>query len=293
MKRTGYSNREVAHLWAHQAQAAAEGSHFYFEGDTIYSYGPHFPIARIVTVNGVQRVLFTTDSYSVTTAGHKSIAYSACCHLPVIEVHNVMADNDRQHLDNLAIMHKRRVVLEGKAKRARTRRDAYIGDIARLEANAARYMHMFLPDRLSEGTESIEQRLAAAEAQLAEAEEARRARLEAEQAKRARKERRRFRAGEINYASGPVMLRQLEGGEILTSQGARVSLNAGKRLYRLACECKRGRTEAGYGFGEGPAIGPYRLDSIDKYGNVKIGCHNIKFRVMHELAKELGIAQSF
>jgi len=75
---------EIAHLWAHQAQDAARNpqGNFYFTGDTIYSYGSHFPIAKIVTVpkghnKGKQAVLFTNKGYSKTTAKHVKAVYSA------------------------------------------------------------------------------------------------------------------------------------------------------------------------------------------------------------------------
>lgn len=64
----------VAHLWAHQAQDSARiggRGNFYFEGDTIYSYGSHFPIARHVETKRGRAVLFTTRDYSVTTSGHQ------------------------------------------------------------------------------------------------------------------------------------------------------------------------------------------------------------------------------
>lgn len=64
----------VAHLWAHQSQEHARTGrdNFYFRGDTIYSYGPHFPIARFVpTAKGKpQCYLLTTATYSNTTSGH-------------------------------------------------------------------------------------------------------------------------------------------------------------------------------------------------------------------------------
>ena len=47
------------------------GNNFYFDGDTIYSYGSHFPIARHVETKRGRAVLFTTRDYSVTTSGHK------------------------------------------------------------------------------------------------------------------------------------------------------------------------------------------------------------------------------
>lgn len=61
------------------AQAFAQGregrsGHLYTEGDTIYSYGPHFPIARIV---GDKKVIFTKRGYSMTTSHHKNLVRRA------------------------------------------------------------------------------------------------------------------------------------------------------------------------------------------------------------------------
>ena len=70
-----YDTGEIPHLWAHQTQADARNpqGNLYFEGDTIYSYGAHFPIARHVTnKRGRKAVLLTTRTYSSMTAGHVS-----------------------------------------------------------------------------------------------------------------------------------------------------------------------------------------------------------------------------
>lgn len=75
-----FETEQVAHLWMHQAQADARNAlgNFYFEGDTIYSYGRHFPIARHVAgVNGRRAILFTTSSYSKTTSRQIGIVRSA------------------------------------------------------------------------------------------------------------------------------------------------------------------------------------------------------------------------
>jgi hypothetical protein len=73
-KRQKIVRKDVVHCWAHQTQSEARTpgrAHLYFRGDTIFSYGPHFPIARHVkTADGKPAVLFTTDTYSVTTARH-------------------------------------------------------------------------------------------------------------------------------------------------------------------------------------------------------------------------------
>lgn len=65
---------EVCHFWANRKQASGKSGSMFFENDTIYSYGHHFPIARHVNAD---TILFTTRDYSTTTAGHKSGARRA------------------------------------------------------------------------------------------------------------------------------------------------------------------------------------------------------------------------
>lgn len=69
------STSEVAHIWAHQLQDEARhsGGNFYFHGNTIYSYGFHFPCGTIVTnLDGEQAYILNSDSYSNTTAKHQA-----------------------------------------------------------------------------------------------------------------------------------------------------------------------------------------------------------------------------
>ena len=61
------NNTQVAHLWASGSKASGKGSNFFFEGDIIYSYGMHFPIARRVTEGFY---LITERGYSNSTSKH-------------------------------------------------------------------------------------------------------------------------------------------------------------------------------------------------------------------------------
>jgi hypothetical protein len=64
---------DIAHLWAHELQSEAKNPsrNFYFEGDTIYSYGAHFPCGKIIrNANGAKAYILNTDTYSSTTAKH-------------------------------------------------------------------------------------------------------------------------------------------------------------------------------------------------------------------------------
>jgi len=66
-----YPTNEIPHLSAHKTQSNARNArgNFYFDGDTIYSYGEHFAIARHVTNKSGKKnaVLITTRKYSNTT----------------------------------------------------------------------------------------------------------------------------------------------------------------------------------------------------------------------------------
>jgi hypothetical protein len=91
-KKTVFSTGEIPHLWAHKVQDSARNpqGNLYFDGDTIYSYGSHFAIARHVQNKcGKSAVLFTTRSFSNTTSGHISAVKSAIpSNIPVFNVYD-------------------------------------------------------------------------------------------------------------------------------------------------------------------------------------------------------------
>lgn len=72
--RTVFTSRaDVAHLWAHQLQNEARHSsgNYFFEGDTIYSYGHHYPCGTIIkNRRGQQAYVLNTSKSSNTTCRH-------------------------------------------------------------------------------------------------------------------------------------------------------------------------------------------------------------------------------
>lgn len=84
------TNQEVADAWAMGCRA--ESNHMFTDGETIYSYGYHFPIAK--KVNG--HVLFNHTRYSVTTSKHQSHVRRAMRYSNVIPCRAISAnDNER------------------------------------------------------------------------------------------------------------------------------------------------------------------------------------------------------
>ena len=51
-----------------------EGSNMFIDGQTVFSYGYHFPIARLV---GAHYAIFNSNGYSNSTAKHKNHVLSA------------------------------------------------------------------------------------------------------------------------------------------------------------------------------------------------------------------------
>lgn len=86
MKTVFTDTNKIAHLWAYQEQEHARNvGNYYFNGRTIYSYGSHFPIATISSVDN-NVVFFTRCNYSNTTSKHKSVTYQAINHKNIIYV---------------------------------------------------------------------------------------------------------------------------------------------------------------------------------------------------------------
>lgn len=52
------NNSMVAHLWANEMKEFANGSNFYFEDESIYSYGSHFEVGRIVQEQAWRKGIF-------------------------------------------------------------------------------------------------------------------------------------------------------------------------------------------------------------------------------------------
>jgi hypothetical protein len=57
--------------------------HMFIDGDTIYSYGEHFPIARRIAHN---LYYFTMSSYSSTTRKHKALIFHALTNVGAVIV---------------------------------------------------------------------------------------------------------------------------------------------------------------------------------------------------------------
>lgn len=73
------NNSMIAHLWAHEKRESAYGSNFFFRGTSIYSFGSHYEVGRIVrNKRGEVAYLLNNTKYPGTyTERHKALASQA------------------------------------------------------------------------------------------------------------------------------------------------------------------------------------------------------------------------
>lgn len=299
--RTVFSNDMVAHLWANQSQHEARNanSSIWFEGDTIYSYGRHFPIARWITNNEGERLcLFNDKSYSVTTAKHIGRVHRALGYRNVTYVDDPTGSFD----GNLAEANRKLTGLKGKAERAKTRKGDYLFEALKTMEGFnhwADFIGIERPFDCSDVTlalwkaeeDDAERRAREAERRI----EQRRLAEEAEKERRAQQQENleRWIKGENVSLSmlpynGPISVRA-KGDTLETSWGAECPLKDAVAIFRLAMACRA----AGKAYRPELEIaaGAFRLDWINSQGDIRVGCHLIHYEEAERLAGELGLTE--
>jgi hypothetical protein len=292
-----YPSDMVAHLWAHQSQdSARNGSNFYFNGDTIYSYGSHFPIARHVETKRGRVVLFTTRTHSVTTAGHKWTVLGACKHLTVFHVQHVCDTNRKEQFNEYR---QRYLALARKYSRARSNKPSILGNLRNLVDEANRFAVFFgLRSKLSMPTD-----LSAMEVECRAIEQREKARKLREEARKQREwETRKAEAiSKLDeWANGGAIDRFVFGGydlpirlrikndELQTSRGASVPLAHAVKAFRIIKRL-HDKGQAYERNGHTIHLGHFALDSVDKQSNVTAGCHNVTWKEIERVAIIAGV----
>ena len=302
--KTVFPLKEIPHLWAHQTQKSARSSGngtLYFEGDTIYSYGSHFPIARHITNKaGDKAILFTTRTYSSTTAKHLSYVRRA---IPgtvrVFHVPEVMDAQLASHHQQNILDYKKRIeqlILGYQRGRRFARHNYEQAEVIREEAIAycAFYKQRAkdlptIPPMDMVRIAAIEEKVEAKEQVQREEQERRRIEREADEVRTWPEKMEAWRRGEYVYfgysRSLPTLLR-IKDNEIETSLGVRFPLHHAA----LALKVIRKVRETGESWktnGHTIHLGHYTLDRIEADGTVHAGCHVVSFEEIERIAPEV------
>lgn len=299
--RTIVRSHEVPHLWAHKAQPSAYNStrNFYFEGDTIYSYGRHFPIARHVTNKRKQAgILFTTDHYGITTSGHVgSVRHAIPPGVPLIYMPKVPYSGPKQYIaamglrDFAARIAKQQLECFGPTGRFRPREHAALDTLI---GRANRFAEFFLSRKrwaMPENTDAIRDtivRHAAAEARSRKRAIAAAAKRQAERNAALAGNLEAWRKGEnVGYwdlplPRDPVALR-VRNDVVETSLGANVPIDHARLGLRFVRKCRDTHTPYQRN-GHTLHLGHYAIDAIDELGNLTAGCHSIAIEEIERIA---------
>lgn len=288
MARKVFNNNEIPHLWAHQTQDEARNSQgsLYFRGDTIYSYRDSYPIGRLVKNDrGEEAVLIQRDNYSQTTATHISGVRQATSHMRQFEVTNLRTwQNGIDHEKNLEDFSARYKDALSKVVRARTHRDWALDRLNRVVDQANGYAEFFgLPNRWEVPRDfgDIKAELQRETARQAAAERQRQAELRKAKAE----EIQNWLTGKSHYfphAINETMLRVI-GDNVETSKGASVPAEHALRLLEFIERLKASGKSYEHN-GHTIHVGHYRVDSINANGDLKAGCHHIKYSEIERFA---------
>lgn len=310
MRKVFSSHQEVAHVWASRSQDEGRASSMFFYGDTIYSYGRHFPIAKFETItqpDGSPKtvVLFTTRGYSVSTSKHINYTRRAIpSYTPVVYVHN--PEDTLQN--NLEYLHAQ--VTELLIAYAQTNHHGRKQKLARIinqHVESARAVCDAVYLAYPEWTDLPEDMTQAAKQEAEVRAERYRKAAEArakEQAQRARKAKAYLKDwindltmktsgfGAPDLYSQPIRLRvhpetpEYES-EIETSHGARVPTAHAVKLWPVLRKWKETRQSYAHA-NHSISLGHYTVQKFDGKELV-VGCHHIPWSELRRIAEQLGL----
>lgn len=288
-----YPTDRIAHLWYHShasvGNARNAGDNFYFSGDTIYSYGSHFPIARRLDCGAV---LYTSRTYSATTSKHLSLVRRAIpdsCEVFVVE-NPLLSPSSLWAEFSARVDSARKALKLAKGERATVKAYDSLVDAISLANNFAIYFkrreRFKLPknwEELSRLSENYSQRM-----ELRRLEREKKSNAKYEQLRREREalsalnnaeKMEAWRAGRISNHylpwDMPTMLR-IVGETVETSRGAEIPLSHAVR----ACKALLPLLRAGLPYERQAHIstvhvGHFSIDSLSSDGELKAGCHRI------------------
>lgn len=276
----------VAHAWMNKTQSDARnaGGNFYFEGDTIYSYGRHFEIAKHVTNdNGDTAVLLTNRRYSNTTAKQVHIVNMAIWG-KIINVPDVANTKDQNFTAWLSD-----VLFDAKCLLKAKKPEIYLSKIAGTKHIIESYANFFgcdipaqLTAALNIGTAIEYKEFADKKTDYEKAETAKKqAKLKADHKKQLAKWH-QF-DGQLNVYDGLSYLRfNNEKNEIETSQRVCIPYETAKSFFTVILHKIKNGGCSDYGL----FMHQYNIKSITK-DQIIVGCHTIKMAEITRIAKQL------
>lgn len=313
------SHAQTAHVWAQntQSEGYSGDKRIFFESGVIYSYGRHFAIAsHVKDVKGNPAILFTTRNYSSSTSQHKSIVRNALRRDCPIHFVPDASCTTKDNVDRLDAEIKNQIEKYGKPRIRQTTRDAIANAIAHLiktrneygKAFIKKYKAIAVPDNITKLADKL-QKAKVAQAKREKKERAKafeKALIEAESALQIPREKfadiwrknemyekfdgwnqHQRTAYEYISKTHGILLR-VKGDNIETSLHAEFPISHAKKAFTFIQKVRASKTPW-HKNGHSIHLGAFQIDEIDISGNVKAGCHFVKWDEIELMAATLGI----
>lgn len=272
-------NQEVAHRWAQRKGDSGKGSNFFYEGDTLYSYGRHFIVAKHMTSpKGREFVLANPDSYSQSTTRHQYYAKRALSeHTQIIYV-NPGNHTPQRWLEELRSRYEHTL---DRMKRSRSSQALIAADLDSLRQQMYFVVLEYELDAQTPTAEDYSDLLAAFEARE-------RVRQDKRDAKHAAQIEAWKRGDAIRAPHTRKVYLRVWGETIETSHGANVPARVAPSLWRAVLRAKREGRSYKPTPSEAP-VGYYTLGEIYADGSIRVGCHHIEFDELERIAGVLNL----
>ena len=326
MKKVFQNPDMVAHVFASRTQQEGRTSNknIFFEGNTIYSYGSHFPIATFIKdKKGKEIVLFNDETCSQTTGSHQRAVAGAYSHYTTIEVNTALIKyivgytsnsltkkgHFKQRLKELAtnfVNYTLREQLEKASKRRATHlRESDIQKAVDVYNNMVDLLSCYglklnkpVHDMVEKSKTDIEEAVSLQDKNdlnLCKNRQAKRNKHKKDLEKRQEKAKKDFIADKemslveqspLNTLATIYM--RIEGGQIRTSHNAYFPVDHAKKAYKYIKECKDNK-KLWERNGKTIYLGHFQIDSIQENGDVKAGCHFVEYKEIERIAGVLGL----
>lgn len=265
------ASEQVAHLWANQSRASAEGSaSTSFAGPVIYSYAE--PIGRLLDVKGRRVALFRDYARSITSSKHQGWMKDAAKHLRHFIVEDI--GEKPSHKANIKGYVEK---IAATAKRA-SRANAHVAaqELRLLITEARDYCDCFgLSAKPFEGEDAKE--LSAALLKREASDKKKAATAKAKEAKRQVALLADWLAGKPGEKpKTDVQYARIEGKELATTMGARVPVSHVRRAAKSIRSAIAGALANGLPWASDSftiRVGEFQIDRIDVDGTLHAGCH--------------------
>lgn len=293
------NSSEVMHIFAQRSQHCGKCGNVFFEQNVLYSYGHHFPMAvfhdkkvkfrkgwKITADTDKTIVLINSRKYSNTTAKHLSEARSALSQYTQIECPAPMAENKDDHAKNLAYFKDQIETNSRRMIAARKYAELYRQD-AELNAQNGNAYIAFFGLKAKKFTTVLSTK---DEKKLQKQIERYRETLREERKKKEVELKTKIEdwiAGKsLGWLYTEYQYFRLKGEQVETSKGVTFPLTHALLALRKIRQCVATKT-AWHRNGEEVRVGTFHIDEIDAKGNVRAGCHKVKYSEIERFAKSI------